>query len=174
MSTLVLEIPYAAAIAWYGSDLSFLTDEINDDGIFAEPGVDPSTVVDMSDITFTRLLLSIIAIPLTYGLQLYDLINAIKRALIRFYHERTAAEARRKEEEKMKGTKKNKGLLRRITKTISRRCGWVMEYCPCRLMLKHVVPSSASGGIVDNANTYGAQLQLQSLNNDNNNEVSFT
>ncbi len=172
VSSLVVLIFYAATTAWYASDLSFLTDEINDDGIFDEPGVDPATVFDMSEVTFARLLLSIIAIPLTYFLQLYDLVNAIKRAFLRFYHERMAAEARRKEEEKLKGTsnKKSKGLLRRITKTVSRRCGWIMEYCPCRGVLQHVIPSSAAaGGGGDASNTYGAQLQLQNLNNNNNN-----
>jgi len=163
---LVIEIPYAAATAWYVSDLSFLTDEINDDGIFEEPNTDPSTVIDMSEVTFTRLLLNIAAIPLTYILQLYDLINAIKRASLRFYHERVAVEARRREEEKMKGisgtAKKSKGLIRRITKTISRRCGWLIEYCPCRSLLKHVKPSSSEAS--DAKTTYGAQLQLQTLN----------
>ena len=135
-------LPYMFCICANTMNLSYLNDEVEFGGTLLEPDVDPEELWDLSGMSLEQLALALIAYPIALVYQTLELIVAIYNLLLRIYRrlrlyiEDRWLQYQQEQAKAAKETKKRRGLIARIAKTLTRCFAQCLASCNREAILR--------------------------------------
>lgn len=85
ISTLIFLSPLVLVTMYYAQSIVKMVDEIEQEGVIAEPEVDLSDTMDLADVTFKQVLVIIFSTPFILLIQLVDFLGVLYRDCFRRY-----------------------------------------------------------------------------------------